>query len=169
MKIIFVRNGDSNYKTGKLTLRGHMQVQDAKRFLKDENFDEIYSSPQVRALQTAKILNKGKEKPFHILNGLDDRQLLAFEKQNEFGFEYKNFYYNYDYENKNFQTCKDYINQVFEAMKEITKENKKDKTIVVVAHNATLIGINAFINGIPNTNEIAWIQTKGGAVIKFLI
>ncbi len=169
MKIIFVRNGDSNYKTGKLTLRGILQVKNAKRFLEDENFDEIYSSPQVCTLQTAKILNKGKEQPLHILSGLEDRQPLPIEKQEEFGNEYKKFYFNYGYENDNFQTCKDYIHQVFETMKEITKENKKEKTIIIVAHNSTLIGINAFVHDIPSTKEIAWIQTNGGAVIKFLI
>jgi broad specificity phosphatase PhoE len=169
MKIIFVRNGESNLKTDKLTLRGHLQVRDTKNFLKDEDFDVIYSSPQIRALQTANILNKGRNKPFFILKGLDDRTPLPFEKQDEFGKDYKKYYFKYNYENENFQTCKDYLNQVFKAMEKITTENKKDATIVIVAHNSTLIAINAFFCGIPKSNTIAWTQTKGGTVIKFLI
>ncbi len=169
MKIIFVRNGESSLKTDKLTWRGHLQVRDTKRFLKDEDFDAIYSSPQTRALQTANILNGGRNVPLRILKGLDDRLPLPLEKEEEFENDYKKFFFKYNYENENFQTCKDYIDQVFGAMKEILKDKKKDKTVVIVGHNATLIGINAFIHGIPETNKIAWTQTKGGAVIKFLI
>ena len=169
MKIIFVRNGESNLKTDKLTLRGHLQVKDTRHFLKDEDIDAIYTSPQIRALQTANILNKGRNKPFFILKGLDNRTPLPFEKQDKFGEEYKKNYFNYYYENKDFQTCKDYLDQVFKAMGKITTENKKEATIVIVAHNSTLIGINAFFNGVPESGKVVWTQTKGGTVIKFLI
>ncbi len=168
MKIIFVRNGEYNLKTNKLSLRGRLQVLDTKKFLEDEDFDAIYSSPQISALQTAKILNK-QNKPLIILKGLVTRMPLTIEKQEKYGKEFKKYYFDYDYENENFQTCKEYIDQVFSAMQEITKEKKKEKTVVIVAHNSTLVGINAFINGIPETHKISWIQTKGGSVIKFLI
>ncbi len=62
MKIIFVRHGHPDYVNDCLTELGHKQAQQAAERLKNENIDEIYSSPFGRAyetsLYTAKLFSK---------------------------------------------------------------------------------------------------------------
>lgn len=168
MKIIFVRHGQSNIKTNKLTLKGHLQALGAKNFLKNEEFDCIFCSPQVRALQTAKILNKGRNKPLFITKNFDERDILPIGKE-ELEEEYKKFYFKYNFESQEYQTCKDFIDKIFVGMQEVLDKKDQFKTVVIVGHNSTLYGINAFVNGIPKTNKISWLQCSNGAVIKFLI
>lgn len=62
MKIIFVRHGHPDYVNDCLTELGRKQAQQAAERLKNENIDEIYSSPFGRAyetsLYTAKLFSK---------------------------------------------------------------------------------------------------------------
>lgn len=62
MKIIFVRHGHPDYVNDCLTELGHKQAQQAAERLKNENIDEIYSSPFGRvyetSLYTAKLFSK---------------------------------------------------------------------------------------------------------------
>ena len=168
MKIIFVRNGKSNIKTDKLTLEGHLQAWQARRFLKDEDYDCIFCSPQIRALQTAKIINKKKDKPLFISKNFDERDVLPLDKK-QYEKEYKKFYLKYNFESENYQTCKQFIDQIFSGMQEVLDKKDQFKTVVIVGHNSTLYGINAFLNGIPKTNKINWLQCSNCAVIKFVI
>jgi probable phosphoglycerate mutase len=52
MRIILIRHGDPNYEKDCLTELGHKQAAAAAQRLLKEGIDEIYSSPQGRAMQT---------------------------------------------------------------------------------------------------------------------
>ena len=41
VKLIFVRHGETNLNTGKLTLRGVRQIKNALKYLSNENIDAI--------------------------------------------------------------------------------------------------------------------------------
>ena len=62
MKIIFIRHGDYNPKTEKLTLLGKLQMLFVRKYLENERVDLVLSSPKLRALEGAKILNKKCER-----------------------------------------------------------------------------------------------------------
>jgi len=165
MKIIYVNHGEENALKGSLTLKGKLQVLFAKNYLKDELVDEIFVSPQIRALQTANILNKKLNAPLNIFKEFDERGVLKMNQiaglQNEFS---KN-YFNYNFESDEYETCKKYIDRVFSGLKKICE--KKLKTVVIVGHNSTLYAISAFINGVPKDMQIKWLQCNGGGVVKF--
>lgn len=86
MEIYLIRHGEcfeasaSNYSQNKngpdpaLTLNGISQAEKLSKFLKNKEFDRIYSSNLIRAQETAEILNRGRkstiivEKAFREIN-----------------------------------------------------------------------------------------------------
>lgn len=69
MRIILIRHGDPNYEKDCLTELGHKQAAAAAQRLLSEDIDEIYSSPQGRAFQTAEYFSKASGiKDIHVLN-----------------------------------------------------------------------------------------------------
>lgn len=69
MRIILIRHGDPNYEKDCLTELGHKQAEAAAKRLLIEEIDEIYSSPQGRAKETAEYFSKASGiKAIHILD-----------------------------------------------------------------------------------------------------
>ena len=196
MKIIFVRHGEINLKTGTLTRTGVKQIKMAGKYLSNENIDFIFCSPKTRTIQSANILNTFFKSEMIIENGFNERQILTPIKRDQFGDEFDENYLNYNYQSQNFETCKDFIDRILQGMVNVInkiepKVFKKvedplellkkgtlnldgqikmpDETIVIVAHSSTLYGINAFINGIPKNGQINWLQCNNGAVVKYFI
>ena len=167
MKIIFIRHGETNVKTRKLTLKGIMQVKSALNYIKDENVKAIFCSPRTRALQTANILNKKFNAPLFILKELNERQQLLFSQSHLLKQEFDANYLNYDYNNDNFETCKNFIDRTTIALNKIKEKYPGDQTVIVAAHSSTLYAINTYITGIPQNGKINWLQCSNGAVVKF--
>lgn len=168
MKIIFIRHGEANINTGKLTFNGKRQVKNILKYLKDEKISAIYCSPRTRALQSTNILNAKLKVPVFIQNNLNERQLLPLGKE-KFKEDYDNNYLNYTYENSHFETCKNFIDRNLKVFEKIKNKHKKDNAVIIIAHSATLSALNAFVNGIPKDNQILWLQCSNGAVIKYNI
>ena len=69
MRIVFVRHGHPDYARDCLTELGHAQAMAAARRLREEGIEEIYSSPQGRALETAQYAADALDlHPIHILD-----------------------------------------------------------------------------------------------------
>ncbi|MBP5359106.1 MAG: histidine phosphatase family protein [Treponema sp.] len=79
MRIILIRHGDPNYEEDCLTELGHKQAEVAAQRLLEEGIEEIYSSPQGRALQTAEAFSKA--------SGIKDIKVLDFIREIRFGRE----------------------------------------------------------------------------------
>ena len=167
MKIIFIRHGETNLNTGKLTFRGVKQIKNALRYIKGEKINAIYCSPRTRALQTANILNKRFDAPLFILKELNERQQLTYNQRAAFAEEFDQNYLNYNYQSDDFETCKDFIDRTTEGLKKIKQKHRGDQTIVIAAHSSTLYAINTFVTGIPKNGKINWLQCSNGAVVKF--
>lgn len=166
MKFIFMRHGEANINTGKLTLRGKFQVKDVLKYLKDEKITAIYCSPRTRALQSANILNTKLKAPLYIMNNLNERQLLPLGKEKHQEEYFKN-YLNYDYENSHFETCKQYVDRNIKVFDTIKNKHKDTDCVLIIAHSATLSALNTYINGVPFDKKIKWLQCSNGAVIKY--
>lgn len=169
MKIIFVRHGETNLKTGKLSRKGIQQIKDARKYLQNEKISAIYCSPKTRALQSANILNKNIQVPLSIINNFDEREQLPDGCKTKLQKEYEKFYFSYLHESNEYETCKKFISRFCSSLKQIENKTKKSDTILIVAHSSSLYAINAFVNGIPKDNEIKWLQCNNGAVIKFFV
>lgn len=79
MRIILIRHGDPNYEKDCLTELGHKQAAAAAQRLLSEGIDEIYSSPQGRAFQTAEYFSKA--------SGIKDIHILDFIREIRYGRE----------------------------------------------------------------------------------
>ena len=79
MRIILIRHGDPNYEKDCLTELGHKQAAAAAQRLLSEGIEEIYSSPQGRAFQTAEYFSKASD--------IKDIQVLPFIREIRFGQE----------------------------------------------------------------------------------
>lgn len=169
IKLIFIRHGDTNINTSKLSSRGVRQIKNSLRYLKNENISAIYCSPRTRTLQTANIMNKKLKLPLFIIKEINERQPLTSAEQILYGEDYDLNYLDYTYENKNFETCKDFIDRCFAGLTKIINKTPKNSTILLCAHSSTLYAINAYINGIPEDKRIKWLQCSNGAVIKFYL
>ncbi|MBQ9792803.1 MAG: histidine phosphatase family protein [Clostridia bacterium] len=167
IKLIFIRHGDTNINTGKLTMRGTKQIKDALKYIKDEEIQAIFCSPRTRTLQTANIINNKFNVPLFIIKELNERQILNSAERLLYGEDFNNNYLNYAYENDKFETCKDFIDRCFVGLEKILSKAEKNSTILLCAHSSTLYAINAFLNGIPKDNQIQWLQCSNGTVIKF--
>ena len=196
MKIIFVRHGDTNLKTGTLSKIGVRQIKASAKYLKNEKIDAIFCSPKTRTIQTANILKNYLNAEVYIEKNLNERQILTPSQRLLYAKEFDENYLNYNFQSPNFETCKDFIDRNFEGFinilsilnpkifKEIDNplelfkngainfenaSNFANQTIVIAAHSSTLYALNAFLNGIPSNGQITWLQCSNGAVIKFFI
>lgn len=79
MRLIIVRHGDPDYENDCLTELGHYQAELVAKRLLDEGIQEIYSSPQGRARETAEH--------FAALSGLGPIKILDFMHEIRYGWE----------------------------------------------------------------------------------
>lgn len=79
MRIVLIRHGKPDYENDCLTELGHKQAEAAAQRLLSEEIEEIYSSPQGRAVQTAEYFSKA--------SGINKIQTLDFIKEIRFGCE----------------------------------------------------------------------------------
>jgi broad specificity phosphatase PhoE len=168
MKLIFIRHGDYNPKTEKLTLLGKFQIASIRKYLENEKVDFILSSPKARALEGAKILNKKWDVPLYISKDLREREILVTDNK-VLQEDYQKNYFDMTNENENYETCKQFIERTIKGIKEAVCHNKEAETFVVMAHSSNLYAISAMINGIPKDHKIKWLQCNTGACIKFYI
>ena len=166
MKIIFVKHGKSSFKTDKLTLQGKLQIKAVAHYLKNEKIDAIFCAPEIRTLQSSKMLEKAFKTPVYIVKEFGERTLLPQKFQN-LKDDFEKHYLSFNYQNENFESCNQYLKRVFLGFNQILEQENSFNTVVIVAHSSTLCMLNAFINGIPKDNQIKWLQLNSGAVIKF--
>ena len=89
MKIIFVRHGQTSWNVekrlqgqtneSKLTEYGKKQAKELRRRLDKIDYDVIISSPLERTMETAKIINKHKQKEIIISNEIIERSYGSIE------------------------------------------------------------------------------------------
>ena len=167
LKLIFIRHGDTNLNTGKLTLRGARQIKEAAKYISNEKISAIFCSPRTRALQSANIINNKLNVPLFIIKELNERQTLNDAERVLYWDDFDKNYLNYDYENENFETCKNFIDRCFVGLEKIINKCEENSTVLLCAHSSTLYAINTYLTGIPKDKKIKWLQCSNGTVIKF--
>ena len=115
MRIIFVRHGDTNLKTGTLSKTGVRQIKQSAKYLKNEKIDAIFCSPKTRAVQTANILKNQLKAEVYIEKNLNERQILTPSQRTLYATEFDENYLNYNFQSPNFETCKDFIDRNFQG------------------------------------------------------
>lgn len=157
MKYIFIRHGKTHFneiglKQGwcdsPLTKEGIQQIEKMSQLLKDEKITKAYTSPTLRAKQTAQIILKEhdvllhederlKEVNFGVLEGLpcsfvDTLHLESLSWLDDLEMDYTS------YQGENID---DVIIRQQKVLKEIEKISNEEDCIVVVGHGCSLYAL----------------------------
>jgi len=164
LRLLFVRHGLSSFNAkgliqgrtneSYLTEDGYFQAKLTGEILNQINIDEIYSSPLIRASETAKTIEKHLDKNIDIKY---DQKLLEVDLDNWSGLKiheikekYKNEYQIWKSDPENlfikrddettYQPIKELFIQAKEFIEYIINNNNnfEDKNILIIAHNAIL-------------------------------
>lgn len=81
MKIIFVRHGHPDYKSGHLTDLGHLHAKAAAKRLSACGIEKIYSSPLLRAVETAQYTANALGLPIEIEDCFAEIGWGSFDEQ----------------------------------------------------------------------------------------
>lgn len=161
MKICLVRHAETVYnQLGKMQGKKNIPLSDEGRRhasklkdqIKDNNYDICFSSPLVRAVETAMIL-VGDKVEIRIDDRLTERELGDLEGKFREEYDAKK-YWDYNLNSGDlgvekvqdiFKRCNYFLNYL--------KENYSDKTILIVSHNAPLKAIYHIVNNTDLNND----------------
>ena len=154
MKVYIVRHGQvlhnklKLYSTENEDLNelGLKQAEDLKNIIKDIDYDIIISSPLIRAMHTAKIINV-KNKDIIIDNRLEERnpgnlngKPISYTDREE----YWNFNSKIQYGTS--EDMKTFFNRVFNFLDDL--KNKEYNSVLIVAHSGVSKAFSAYFQGI---------------------
>lgn len=170
MKITLVRHGQTEYNyqnrlqgTSNIPLNdtGRRQCYKLKEKMKNEKFDICFSSPLVRAVETAMILVGDKVQIIND-NRLKEREIGNLEGKEKSLYD-KNKYWDY-YLNCNnegvepiqdiFIRCNDFLNYIF--------ENYKKKSILIVSHGAITRAIHHILHNTDLKSDLINFDIDNG-------
>jgi len=176
--IYFVRHGETDWTEAKklqgrtdipLNETGIKQVETMRDELKGIDFAVIFTSPLVRARQTAEIIAEAHEDaPFVVVDELMERSFGNYEGQDsrtEDG-DYPPYYY--DLWNKNFvdtsdaEKIPDLEKRVFGFLKRLGEQYLGDENILVAAHGGVGLVINEYFYGEPKDGNMLQYLTHTG-------
>ena len=160
MKLLIVRHGKTNWNTEKkaagltnvdLNEEGIKQAEELRDKLKETHIDVIISSPLMRAVKTATIINEYHNLDIIIDGGATERNLGIYEGQpNEQEIFNEIRYYTKNVAVEGGEDCKTYTKKVFDFIDRIKNEYKnKVNTILIVSHGFFLRSANWYFNGVP--------------------
>ena len=164
MKLLIVRHGKTDWNTEKraaglsdveLNEEGIKQAETLRDELQNRNIDVIISSPLVRAVKTAEIINEKHNLEILIDDGAIERNLGVYEgKPNEMEIFNEIRYYTKNVHVENGDDCVTYTKKVFDFLDRIIAEYKdKVETVVIVSHGFFLRSANWYFNGVPTEPE----------------
>lgn len=173
MKVYLVRHGqcDSNvigrynFIDEDINEVGIKQAEYLREKIKDIDYDIVVSSPLVRALHTAKIINANNKE---IL--LDERlverkhgSLVGKSVDVTDREEYWNYYTNVKYGTE--ERIPDLCNRVKDFLDEL--KDKKYKSVLIVAHSGVSKAFYVYFNGIPKDGKMLNLGLKNTEVKEY--
>lgn len=178
MKIYVVRHGQTEWNLEKkvqgradkpLNEQGKIQAIETKNNLSNKSIDLIICSPLIRAIETANIINEGRNIPIKYDNRIIERSFGELEgcSINDVDFNgFWDYYKNLKY--KNVETMYDLFERVYSFLSDI-KSEYRDKDILIVSHGGVGMPIDCFFsNNIPQGSLIeAGLQLKNCEVKEY--
>jgi len=174
MSIYIVRHGETNLNKEKrlqgrqseesLNDRGVIQAEILAKQLSEVDFDIVISSPQKRAIQTAKIIS-GMNPEVNSKIDVFDLGTSDKIKKDEVdlieGIPNPKVYHGVE-------NIQDYISRIRTFMDNIKKiKNVKNLNILIVGHKCTTVGIDAYFNDFVNLKESMQKALNNGEYKKY--
>lgn len=138
---------------------GLKQAERLREELQDVGFDFVFSSPQERAIQTAKIavgIEPTIDSRLDVFDLGEADRLKKAEVKMAGVVPDPNLY-------KGVENIQSYIQRVFSFMEELKgKYGKKEVNILLSGHKCTTGGIGAYFEGIPEDRNILKFSSNNG-------
>jgi broad specificity phosphatase PhoE len=160
MKLYFARHGqtDGNASNGKVAMEydeplnkiGVEQAEDLAKKLKGIQFDAIASSPLMRTLQTAEIINKNHNLPIKLDDSWAELKANSYIDVNVWQ-DLFDFDKNVQIENS--ETVKDFFSRIYGAIDKLKREYS-DQTVLVVSHGGPQHALYAYAHKLPLTGNL---------------
>lgn len=176
MYLYFVRHGETEYNSKQiiqggtvnsdLTAKGIDGAIKLGEYLKDIDFNGVYSSPQGRALDTTKYIlseNNNSNKNIQTDDRLKEINFGDFDGKTIKEFEEKGYYYNFKNHPEQYdknpvgETYSDVSKRGYEFLTNIVNKHNQGDHILVVAHCITLLSLINYLNNV----EIKDYRKKG--------
>ncbi|MGR3764264.1 histidine phosphatase family protein [Rossellomorea sp. NS-SX7] len=168
-----VRHGQTDQnKEGRLQGRnglplneeGCKQAESLREQFKEITFDYVFSSPQDRAIQTAKLITG--------MQPIIDPRLDVFDLGEADGLRKHEVQLNGILPDRDvyrgMEDIQDYIDRVFRFVSELEQEyGEKEVNILLSGHRCTTGGIGAYFEGIPEDQNILRFSSNNGDYKKY--
>lgn len=176
MKIYFVRHGQTDWNIQNrlqgsvdvpLNSTGIQQAHILADKLSSTHFDLIISSPLKRALDTANIINQGRNINLVTDSSLLERSFGCLEGIK--GDEYdKNIFwdYNKNYKYKDVEPVQQFLDRIHKYLELLIKTHQ-GKSVLLVSHNGVNIATNCYFNGFPNDMRLLDIKLDNCSFIEY--
>ena len=173
MKLYLIRHGQCesnvigrfNYVNEDINEVGIKQAEDLREKIKDIDYDIIISSPLLRALHTAEIINVNN-KEIITDDRLQERKHGSLEGVS-CSLVDRDEQWNY-YSEKRFGTAemtKELCNRVKEFLDELKEKNYK--SVLIVAHSGVSKAFYVYFNGVPEDGKLLNLGLKNTEVKEY--
>lgn len=176
MEILLARHGQTEWNLLKklqgkadieLNEKGIQQAEKTRGFLKDEKIDLIICSPLKRAIQTAEIINQGRNLKMIIDERISERDFGEFEGMYNSDFDYNAFWsYKQNLKYDKAENIKDFFERVYKFLDSI-KNEYDGKRVLIVAHGGISIPVKCYFEGIPNIETLLPLCLENCEVAKY--
>lgn len=176
MEILLTRHGQTEWNLRKkvqgkadieLNEKGIKQAETTRDSLKNEKVDLILCSPLTRAVQTAKIINQGRNARIIIDERVSERDFGEFEGMPNTDFDYSAFWsYNQNLKYDKAENIRDFFRRVYGFLDSI-KDEYTGKRILIVAHAGISIPVKCYFEGIPNMETLLPLGLGNCEVVKY--
>ena len=163
MEILLTRHGQTEWNLLKkiqgkadieLNETGIQQAETTRDSLKEERIDLIVCSPLKRAIQTAEIINQGRNIRIIIDERVSERDFGEFEGMPNTDFDYNAFWsYKQNLKYDKAENIKDFFRRVYNFLDNI-KNEYDGKWILIVSHAGISIPVKCYFEGIPNAETL---------------
>lgn len=178
MAIYIVRHGQTAWNASKkiqgrvdieLNEEGIRQAQEAREQLQNIKLDMIYSSPLMRAKQTAQIINEKHnlsiiEEPRIIERGFGDLEGTHISEMN-----FEDFWN--PLKSENYPTCERpdwFFERVQSLIKELVEQHA-DKEILLVCHGGVSLPVYTFFNEVNLEGDLRKYMLNNGEIARYEI
>lgn len=185
MKLYFVRHGETEWNVRKkiqgsadipLNENGLRQARRLAEELRQQTLDgklhlvRVYTSPQLRAAETARLAAEALQIPCVPCDGLREMDLGEWEGSNwDIIRESYGEVYTYWNEHRRYthtpggESYQEVVERTFAVLEEILKRETED--ILAVTHSAVLMALRCYLAGLPFEEMVKRYRTKNTEVV----
>lgn len=176
MKVTFVRHGQTDWNVKRkqqgrmdipLNETGIAQAEKTAELLKDEPFDAVYSSPLIRARQTAQIICRGRNLPIIIEERIIERDMGEFQGKDWKSFDSYLFWdYNANVQYEKAESIRKFFQRVYEFLDEL---KGKTGNVLIVAHGGVFAPVSSYSGRSKKEENLTDILLANAEVFQFEI